>query len=140
MSATKADKSKQSTDQLGPLRKQLIELLRGGQAHATFDDAVKDFPANLRGATGSLPHATPLPSTPPPPKNLLEPPRAFIRQHAPKHINPVIQPRQLEHIHNAASSPGTWIPRAKHEPPNPRMHNRRGTHRAHPISIARDLP
>jgi hypothetical protein len=32
------------------LRKQLLALLRGGQAHATFDDAVKDFPANLRGA------------------------------------------------------------------------------------------
>jgi hypothetical protein len=50
MSATKAGKSKQSTDQQGPLRKQLIDLLRGGQAHATFEDAVKDFPANLRGA------------------------------------------------------------------------------------------
>ena len=49
MSATKADKSKQSTDQQGPLRKQLIDLLHGGQAHATFEDAVKDFPANLRG-------------------------------------------------------------------------------------------
>lgn len=32
-----------------PLRKQLYELLQGGQAHATFDDAVKDFPAELRG-------------------------------------------------------------------------------------------
>ena len=50
MSATKADKSKQSTDQQGPLRKQLIDLLHGGQAHANFEDAVKDFPANLRGA------------------------------------------------------------------------------------------
>ena len=27
----------------------MIELLNGGQAHATFDDAIKDFPANLRG-------------------------------------------------------------------------------------------
>jgi hypothetical protein len=32
-----------------PLRKQLNELLQGGQAHATFEDAVKDFPAELRG-------------------------------------------------------------------------------------------
>jgi uncharacterized damage-inducible protein DinB len=32
------------------LRKQLLALLDGGQAHATFDDAVKDFPAKLRGA------------------------------------------------------------------------------------------
>jgi uncharacterized damage-inducible protein DinB len=31
------------------LRKQLQELLDGGQAHATFDDAVKNFPAKLRG-------------------------------------------------------------------------------------------
>jgi hypothetical protein len=31
------------------LRKQLAALLDGGQAHATFEDAVKDFPAELRG-------------------------------------------------------------------------------------------
>ena len=30
------------------LRKQLAELLDGGQAHATLDEAVKDFPAELR--------------------------------------------------------------------------------------------
>ena len=32
------------------LRKQLLALLRGGQAHAGFEAAVKDFPAELRGA------------------------------------------------------------------------------------------
>jgi hypothetical protein len=31
------------------LRKQLQALLDGGQAHATFDDAVKGFPETLRG-------------------------------------------------------------------------------------------
>src|SRR4051794_27124123 len=33
-----------------PIREQVANLLRGGQAHATFDDAIKDFPAKLRGA------------------------------------------------------------------------------------------
>jgi hypothetical protein len=32
-----------------PVREQVIKLLRGGQAHVTLDDAVKDFPAKLRG-------------------------------------------------------------------------------------------
>lgn len=31
------------------LRKQLLALLRGGQAHVSFEDAIKDFPAELRG-------------------------------------------------------------------------------------------
>jgi len=31
------------------VRKQLIALLDGGQAHATFDQAVEKFPADLRG-------------------------------------------------------------------------------------------
>src|SRR5688572_13318235 len=33
-----------------PVREQVIKLLRGGQAHLTLDDVVKDFPASLRGA------------------------------------------------------------------------------------------
>jgi hypothetical protein len=31
------------------LREQLIKLLEGGNAHAGFEDAVKDFPPDLRG-------------------------------------------------------------------------------------------
>jgi hypothetical protein len=31
------------------LRKHLGKLLEGGQAHVTFEDAVKDLPVNLRG-------------------------------------------------------------------------------------------
>jgi hypothetical protein len=31
------------------LRAHVIDLLRGGHAHATFDDAVRDLPAKLRG-------------------------------------------------------------------------------------------
>ncbi len=40
--------SDQATESV-EIRKQLLALLKGGQAHATFDDAVKDFPAELRG-------------------------------------------------------------------------------------------
>jgi hypothetical protein len=36
-------------DPHGALRKHLVELLRGGQAHLTFDDAIKDLPVALRG-------------------------------------------------------------------------------------------
>lgn len=32
-----------------PLLKQLLALLKGGQAHATLDDALADFPAEKRG-------------------------------------------------------------------------------------------
>lgn len=31
------------------ISKQLLVLLRGGQAHITFDEAIKDFPADKRG-------------------------------------------------------------------------------------------
>ena len=31
------------------LRRHVLELLNGGHAHATFDQAVKNFPVNLRG-------------------------------------------------------------------------------------------
>lgn len=33
------------------LRQQLLSLLQGGNAHATFDDAVKNLPPELRGKT-----------------------------------------------------------------------------------------
>jgi hypothetical protein len=32
-----------------PVREQVMNLLRGGHAHVTLEDAVKDFPAKLRG-------------------------------------------------------------------------------------------
>ncbi len=48
------DKNHESSDQGGAaigngLRKELKKLLDGGQAHASFEDAVKDMPAKLRG-------------------------------------------------------------------------------------------
>jgi len=40
------------------LRQHLIEVLKGGHAHATFEDAIKDLPAKLRGAKPeSFPHS-----------------------------------------------------------------------------------
>src|SRR5262245_24256209 len=33
-----------------PVREQVIQLLRGGQAHLTLDEVIKDFPTKLRGA------------------------------------------------------------------------------------------
>src|SRR5258708_18473988 len=40
------------------LRKHLLELLDGGQAHATFDDVVADFPPKFRGERpAGLPHS-----------------------------------------------------------------------------------
>ena len=41
-----------------PLVTQLLSLLDGGQAHATLDDAVGDFPTHLRGTTpAGLPYS-----------------------------------------------------------------------------------
>ena len=39
-----------NSEQLSELRKQLIDAIRGHQAHIDFDDAVKDFPPQLHGA------------------------------------------------------------------------------------------
>jgi hypothetical protein len=40
------------------LREHLLELLKGGHAHATFDDAIKDLPAKLQGARPkNFPHS-----------------------------------------------------------------------------------
>ena len=41
---------KHTPDEHAALREQLIALLQGGQAHVTFDAAVKDLPPDLRGA------------------------------------------------------------------------------------------
>jgi hypothetical protein len=46
MPKEKADKNK-NNDQ--SLREHLLDLLKGGGAHAAFDDVVKDFPPKLRG-------------------------------------------------------------------------------------------
>ncbi len=42
-----ANKARADADQ--PLRRHLVNLLKGGQAHTTFDDAVAELPAELRG-------------------------------------------------------------------------------------------
>jgi len=48
MSTTRSAEIEQ--DQVGaPLRKQLVALLNGGQAHTTFEEAVRDMPSDLRG-------------------------------------------------------------------------------------------
>jgi hypothetical protein len=40
------------------IRKQLVALLRGGQAHATLDEILKDFPAKYRGTVhDNLPYS-----------------------------------------------------------------------------------
>jgi DinB superfamily len=42
-------KTKETIPEHDEIIKQLLALLKGGQAHASFDDAIKDFPADLRG-------------------------------------------------------------------------------------------
>ena len=40
------------------LRQQLVDLLKGGGAHAKLEDVVADFPARLRGRKPSgMPHS-----------------------------------------------------------------------------------
>jgi hypothetical protein len=47
-----------ATTSRDPLRAHVLELLRGGQAHATFDDAVADLPVADRGAVPKgVPHS-----------------------------------------------------------------------------------
>ncbi len=42
----------------GPLRQQLIELLKGGGAHVKFEDVIDGFPEKLRGAKApGIPHS-----------------------------------------------------------------------------------
>jgi len=48
MSKSKNDTAQHTHTEQAELRKQILELLRGGQAHATFDEAIKDFPAKHR--------------------------------------------------------------------------------------------
>lgn len=42
-------KARPVPDTQAPLRQQLLTLLQGGEAHVTFDEAIKDFPEDLRG-------------------------------------------------------------------------------------------
>jgi hypothetical protein len=50
--------TKGPSDPNGALRKQLIDLLDGGNAHARFDDVIKDLPTELRGTKpAGFPHS-----------------------------------------------------------------------------------
>lgn len=47
-----------SSDESANLRKQLLDAIRGHQAHIEFSAAVKDFPAELQGVKpGGVPHS-----------------------------------------------------------------------------------
>jgi hypothetical protein len=39
------------------LRQELIAALKGGNAHASFEDVIGDFPVHLRAQTGGLPYS-----------------------------------------------------------------------------------
>jgi hypothetical protein len=54
--ATKSQPRPSSSDQ--PLRDHLLYLLKGGGAHASFDDAIGDWPVQLTGAkVANYPHS-----------------------------------------------------------------------------------
>lgn len=46
-----------ASDPDAALRKELIAALKGGNAHANFEDVVAKFPAHLRGEKGGLPYS-----------------------------------------------------------------------------------
>src|SRR5437868_5567544 len=47
--STDSANAKEGASMNDAARLQVINLLRGGQAHAAMDDALKNFPAKLRG-------------------------------------------------------------------------------------------
>jgi DinB superfamily len=52
------DTARHTHTEQSELRKQILALLRGGQAHATFDEAIKAFPAEHRATVPpSLPYS-----------------------------------------------------------------------------------
>src|SRR5688572_22366912 len=53
---------------------------------------------------------------------------ALFHEHATKYIHAMIHGRHGENIRDAAGGPGFWIPRAKHQPRDARMDDRRSTH------------
>ena len=55
---TESGASPMPSDPHSDLRQHLTALLAGGQAHATFDDAIKNLPPNLRGKKpDNFPHS-----------------------------------------------------------------------------------